>query len=134
MSDIGNHAEDLLLTYLLTASSVTRPTAWFVSLHTGDPGEDGADNEVAAGTDADYIRKAVTFDDPIADTGQVLTNTAPTWTVNSGSSGYTVSHIAIFDAVSGGNCLYKGEMLVSKTLAASEVLTFTAGDIVAKLN
>jgi len=131
---LGNHAEDLLLTYLLTISSSTRPTAWFVSLHTADPGDDGANNEVAVGTDADYVRKAATFDDPVVDSGQVLSSNAPSWTVNSGSSGYTVTHICIFDAVTAGNCLFSGQLLVSKPLIANGVLTFTAGDIVATLD
>lgn len=133
MSALANHAEDLLLTYLLTLSAATRPTAWYVELHFGDPGEDGTSNPVTATEDADYVRKAVTFADPVAGSGQCLSNNAPSWTVGAGT-GYTLTHISIWDALSGGNCLYKGSLLVSVPLVETDVQTFTAGYIVATLD
>ena len=63
MSCLSDYAENLVLTWLLTATAATRPSAWYVALHTGDPGETGASNEVVVGTDADYVRKAITFAD-----------------------------------------------------------------------
>ena len=132
MSGLTNHAEDLLLTWMFTATAATRPTAWYAALHTGDPGEAGSANEVLVGTDADYVRKSITFDDPTS--GQSPSLGAATWTVDAGSGGYTVTHLSIWDASTSGNCLIKGALPVSRSLAASQVLTFAIGDIIAALD
>ena len=134
MSALTNYAEDLLLTWLFTASSATRPSAWYVALHTGDPGETGASSEVVVGTDADYVRDSITFDDPVASSGQVLSDAAVSWTVDSASAGYTVTHVSIWDAVTAGNCLMKGALPVPRALTANQVLTFSIGDIIAALD
>lgn len=132
MSGISNYAENLLLTWLFTTDPATRPTGWHVSLHTADPGETGSSAEVTVGTDASYARKSITFD--TAASGAIPSDAAVTWTVNAGSAGYTVSHIAIWDAATSGNCLMKGPLPVARALSASQVLTFSAGDIVATLD
>ncbi len=134
MSALTNHAEDLLLTWLFTTSSATRPNAWYVALHTADPGETGASSEVVVGTDADYVRDSITFDDPVASSGQVLSDVAVSWTVDSASAGYTVTHISIWDAATAGNCLMKGALPVPRALTANQVLTFSIGDIIAALD
>jgi hypothetical protein len=134
MSGLTNYGEDLLVTWMFTTSAATRPTAWFVALHTGDPGETGASSEVTVGTDADYVRKAITFADPVASSGQILSDAQVSWTVAAGSSGYTVTHASIWDAVTGGNCLMKGQLPVQRVLAANGVLTFAVGEVVAAMD
>ncbi|HBA73476.1 MAG TPA: hypothetical protein DCZ63_15175 [Geobacter sp.] len=134
MSGLTNHAEDLLITFLLTTTAVTRPTAWFVELHDGDPGETGADNKITIADDADYVRKAVTFANPVAGSGQCLNDAQVTWTVASDSPGYQVSHASIWDAVTAGNCLFKGRLQASRTFAANDVQSFNVGEIVGALD
>lgn len=134
MSGLTNYAEDLLLKWAFTTSSATRPTEWHVALHTSDPTETGAVAEVVVGTDANYTRKSITFNAPVASSGQALSAGSVTWTVHSGSAGYTVTHISIWDASTSGNCLIKGALPVPRALAASQVLTFSTGDIIAALN
>ena len=52
-------ASEQLLKWLFTGDTLgTRPTSWYVSLHTGDPTADGSANEV---TDANYARQSATF-------------------------------------------------------------------------
>jgi hypothetical protein len=127
-----NFGEDLLLKWAFTDSAVTRPTTWFVALHEGDPGETGVDNEVVVGTDADYVRKAVTFADPVD--GQALSDSAVSWTVEAGSAGYTVTHGSIWDAATDGNCLIKGQLPVARALVAGGILTFNVGEVIAALD
>lgn len=134
MAALTNYAEELLLTWMLTASSATRPTAWYVSLHLSDPGETGAAGEVTTGEDADYVRKSITFADPVSASGQVVSTGAVTWTVNGASAGYTVSHLMISDALTAGNPLVKGALPVPVALVAGQVLTFSIGDIIAALD
>lgn len=132
---LTNTAEDILVTWLLTdAPAPTRPTAWYAALHTADPGEAGTASEVLVGTDADYVRKSVTFADPVTDSGQVLSEGAVTWTVDTASAGYTVTHLSIWTASTSGTCLISGALPVPRALAANQVLTFSIGDIIAALN
>lgn len=132
MTAFTNYAEDLLLDWAFTTDSVTRPTAWYVALHTADPGETGATAEVVVGTDADYVRKSVTFASAVS--GQSLSSGAVSWTANAGASTYVVTHVSIWDASTAGNCLMKGELLVPVTQNASDTFTIPIGDLVAALD
>jgi hypothetical protein len=130
MGNFTNFGKDLVASWLFDTAAVTRPTAWFVALHTGDPGATGASNEVLVATDADYIRKAVTFAAVSAGTGQCLSDGAVSWTVNGASAGYTVTWASIWDAATVGNCIIKGQLPVARVLAAGGVLTFAIGEVI----
>lgn len=124
---LSNHAEDLALTWLFTDSSVTRPTAWYVGLHTDNPGETGANNEVDTDDDADYVRKSVTFADPSS--GVSVSEADVSWTVNSASSGYTVRYASLWDAATSGNCLGYGQLYSEHAMEADGIMAFAAGDL-----
>lgn len=134
MSSLANFAEDLLLTFLFTADAIsTRPTGWYLAIHTDDPGETGANNELTGGADfPSYARQAITFPTPVADAGQVPSSNSPSFTCD--GTGFTATHVSIWDAASGGNCLIKGQMLASRTIGPAGVLVFNAGDIVATID
>lgn len=128
---LSNYAENEMLDWAFTDSSVTRPTAWYASLHTDDPGETGA-NEVVVGTDADYVRKACTFSDAVS--GANANEAAITWTVDSASAGYTIRYVCIWDALTTGNCLAVGALYSPHTVAANSVVSFAIGDLVVSLD
>jgi len=128
---LSNYAENATLTWLMTDTSVTRPTAWYAALHTGDPGETGA-NEVVVGTDADYVRKSATFTDPT--TGSCSNEAGISWTVDGASAGYTITHVSIWDSLTTGNCLAIGALYSSHTVAANSVVSFAIGDLVVALD
>jgi hypothetical protein len=91
---LTNTFETTVLTWLLTASSATRPTSWYIGLFTAIPNEAGGGTEVSGTA---YVRKAVTF----TVTGDTASNNAAVeWPVAGGSWG-TITSIAIFDAVTG---------------------------------
>ena len=58
MAALSDVSEVLLLNYLMTATSVTRPTAWYVALYTGAPSDSGGGTEVSG---SGYERKPVTW-------------------------------------------------------------------------
>lgn len=129
---LTNYGETAALIWLLTGTAVDRPTGPFtIALHTGDPGEDGTANEVVVGEDADYARKTITFADSILGSGQALSSNSPAWTIGAGT-GFTLTHISIWE--SGGDCICKGSLLVSKPLVAAAVHVFNIGDVVAVLD
>tara|TARA_R110000782_G_scaffold227551_1_gene314282 strand:- start:283 stop:663 length:381 start_codon:yes stop_codon:yes gene_type:complete len=114
--------ETRVLTWVFTASSATRPTAWFVALYTAAPNDAGGGTEVSG---AGYVRKAATF----TVSGDTASNSGaieyPTATGNYG----TVSHVGIFDASSGGNLIAYAALTVSKTISTGDVLRIPAGDL-----
>lgn len=137
MSALTNYAEELLLKWLLTAdapAAAARPTIWYVALHDGDPGEVGSSNELDGTGFALYARDSVTFADPVVDSGQILSNSQVTWTLAGGDTGVTVTHASVWDALSGGNCLLKGELTAQRVLSGGDAITFEIGEIIATLD
>ncbi|RKZ95465.1 MAG: hypothetical protein DRQ40_03575 [Gammaproteobacteria bacterium] len=128
----SNAIEDDTLAYWLTVDTmtITRPTTWFLALYKTDPMDDNSGIEISVADDTAYARQAIAFDPPITDSGLVFNNadiTYPATVLAVGS--YTMTHFAIFDAVTAGNMLYHGTFGVSKTINGGETITFAAGGI-----
>ncbi len=47
MSSFSDYTENLVLNYVFTTNSVTRPTAWYVGLFTAAPSDSGGGTEVS---------------------------------------------------------------------------------------
>ena len=123
----SNTYETNVLTWTFTNSAVARPTAWYLGLFTAAPGEAGGGTEVSGGS---YVREAVTF----SVTGDTATNTAAVeWPVATASWG-TITHIAVYDASTGGNQIAYAALTNSKTIASGDVLRVPAGDLDITLN
>jgi hypothetical protein len=118
----SNTYETNVLTWTFTNSAVTRPTAWYLGLFTAAPGEAGGGTEVSGGA---YAREAVTF----SVSGDTATNTAaiefPVATANWG----TITHVAVFDASTGGTQIAYAALTTSKTISTGDVLRVPAGDL-----
>jgi hypothetical protein len=117
-----NDAETLVLQWLLTAGSATRPTAWYVGLFTAAPSDTGGGTEVSGNA---YVREAVTF----TVSGDLATNgSAIEWPTATGNWG-SITHIAVFDAATSGTMLLHGELATAKTISTGDVLRIPAGDL-----
>ena len=125
MAALSDYAEKLLLDYSMTTGSVTRPTAWYVALYTVAPSDSGGGTEVSGGG---YARQSVTFAAATSGAGTTSNTGDVSWTASGAAFG-TVVAIGIFDAVSGGNLLWHGNMTASKTIADGDTLEFSAGNI-----
>lgn len=99
----------------------TQPAAFYIKLHTADPGVAGA---TAAFGDA--TRKAATFSAAAAD-GTITTSADINWT-NVSAAG-TVSHVSFWDASSGGVFLGSDDLATPRTLAIGDNFTVLAGDV-----
>ena len=119
---LTNTFETRVLEWLLTTGSATRPTAWYLGLFTGAPGEAGGGTELSG--DA-YVREAVTF----TVSGDTATNNAAVeWPVATGNWG-TITHVAIFDALTSGNMIAYATLTASKTINTSDVISIPASDL-----
>lgn len=125
MAALSDHAEKLILDWLMTNGSATRPTAWYVALYTAAPSDAGGGTEVSG---SGYSRQSVTFDAATSGTGTTSNSGAVTFTAAGGSWG-TISHLGIHDASTGGNLLWHGSLLASKTIADGDTLEFAIGNI-----
>jgi hypothetical protein len=118
----SNNAENLLLNWVLTTGTVTRPTAWYVALFTSDPTDADTGTEVSGGS---YARTAVTF----SVTGNAATNTGgvefPAATANWG----TVSHIGVYDASTSGNLIFHSALTTAKAITDGDVFRIPTGDL-----
>lgn len=125
MAALSDHAENLLLNWLMTTGTATRPTNWYVALFTSAPNDAGGGTEVSGNG---YSRQSVSWD-TASGTGGTTANSGTVSFTASGSGFGTVTHIGIFDASSSGNLLWHGAMDTAKSVASGDVLQFAAGAI-----
>lgn len=125
MAALSDHAEKLLLDWMMTSGTATRPTAWFVALYTAAPSDAGGGTEVSG---AGYARQSVAFD-AAATPGGTTSNSADVSFTAAGGDYGTVTHLGIFDASSSGNLLWHGILTASKAVEDGDTITFSAGNI-----
>jgi len=123
MAALSDYAENLLLDWLMTSGSATRPTTIYVALYTSAPNDAGGGTEVSTGG---YARQTVTF---AAASGGTTSNSADVSFTAGGASFGTVTHIGLHDALTGGNLLWHGSLVTSKTVEDGDTLTFASGNI-----
>ena len=117
-----NDLETRVLQWAFTTGSPTRPTAWYIGLFTAAPSDTGGGTEVSGGS---YARQAVT----LTVSGNLATNgSAIEWPTASAGWG-TITHVAIFDALTTGNMLVYAALTTSKTISTGDVLRIPAGDL-----
>ena len=121
---ISNFLELELLDHVLKTGAYSVPTNIYVALSTTDPLDTGAG--ISEPSDG-YAR--VVMDSWDAATARATENTSQiTFAQASGDWG-TISHWAIYDAITGGNFLAHGDFSVSKTCPIGTNLYIAAGDI-----
>ena len=125
MAALSDYAEKLLLDFLMTTGTATRPTNWYVALYTAAPNDAGGGTEVSAGG---YARQSVSFNAASSPGGTTSNSGEVSFTASGGDYG-TVTHMGIFDASTSGNLLWHGALTASKTVADGDTLTFAVGNI-----
>lgn len=125
MSALSDHAENLILNFLMTSGTATRPTAWYVSLYTVAPSDAGGGTEVSGNG---YSRQTVAWDTATGTGGTTDNTGSVSFTATGGNFG-TIVAIGIHDASSGGNLLWHGALSTNKTVNDGDTLEFAAGAI-----
>ena len=121
---ISDALENKLLDHVLKTTPFTVPTNIYVALSTTDPLDTGAG--ISEPSDG-YAR--VVMDSWDAAASRATQNTSQiTFAQASGDWG-TITHWAIFDAITGGNFLAHGDFSASKTCPIGTNLYIAAGDI-----
>ena len=127
MADFTDNGALISLQWVLGEGTPTRPSTFWIKLHTGDPGKDAANNAATETT-----RQQVTFDPAanILTDGRAQVATAATVTWTSVAATETYSHISIWDASTAGNPIFKGAMTASKAVTAGSDFIFPAGETI----
>ena len=122
MAAASNYTENLALKFLLTNTTATRPTAWYVALFTTNPTDAGSGTEVSG---TNYARTAVTF----TVTDDTATNSAAVTFAAAGSNWGTVSHIGVYDASTAGNLLFHGSVTTAKQIDSGDTFTISTSNL-----
>jgi hypothetical protein len=125
MTNLTDYSEKLLLDWMMTDGSATRPTAWFLALFSAAPGDSGGGTELAGNG---YSRQEIAFAAAGTPGGQT-SNTALVRFEPSGAEWGTITHFAIFTASSGGNMLWHGALTAERTVADGVPVEFAIGSI-----
>lgn len=131
----SNFLELELLDHVLGNAAYSAPATVYISLHTADPGEAGAAAEASG---VNYARLAVTNNAtnwPAASGGSKSNGTLLTFATPGAGGWGLITHFAIWDAVSAGNCLFvSNAMAIPKTINENDVVTFGIGAITVTAN
>lgn len=109
-----------ILDALCRNTSWTQPPAFWVKLHTGDPGSAGSS---AAATNT--TRQQGTFS--AASAGAITNSSALTWT--SVSTTETYSHVSFWSSSSSGNFLGSDSLETARGVQAGDNFTIAIGDL-----
>ena len=134
MSSFGNYLENELLDHVWGAAAYTAPATLYLALSTADPLDDGSGlNEPSGGS---YARLAVANNLTTwpAATGGSKSNGVDMTFVTATASWGVISHMAIFDAVTGGNMLAHAALTSSKTIDNGDTVIFEAGNLTITLD
>jgi hypothetical protein len=114
---ISNYLENLILDKVFNNSDFTITTL-YVSLHTGDPGETGA-NELAG-----YTRQLGSFS--TASGGAILNDTDLTF---ASLPECTITYTGVWDDVAAGNFLWGGPTTTEKEYGSLDTAIIYAGNL-----
>jgi hypothetical protein len=112
---ISNYGELALLNAVRGVSFAAAGS--YLKLHTGDAGEDGTANPAA-----NTSRQSVTFG--AAASGAMASTSTPTWTNVPNTETY--SHWSLWDASTGGNCLWTGAFTSSASVVSGDTFQITS--------
>ena len=130
MSSFSDYTESLVLTWLLTSGSATRPTAWYVALFTGAPSDTGGGTEITGNGYARVATGTIT----VSGTATTATNSAAIeFSAASGGDWGTITHAAIMDASTGGNMLAWAPLTTSRTINDGDVFRIPASSLTVTL-
>lgn len=129
MTAKSNYLEEEILDHILGkgARDFTSPAALYMAVSTADFTEDGSGGAEPAGANG-YARQSIAFNASGAD-GATENTAAVTFGPNTTSDWGTISHFAIFDALTLGNMLYYGALTASKAVTVDDSLEFAIGDV-----
>ena len=131
---MSTYAANAMLNLYLRGVAPAVPAAVYVSLHTGDPGNAGA-NEVTNVAWPAYAREHASQGGAIATgfaaaAGKASENLLELlYLAQNGAAPVTITHFGLWDAAAGGNLLIYGPLTANKTLNPTDECIIHSGDL-----
>lgn len=129
MGSFGDVLENELLDHVFGNESYSAPATLYFALSTADPGDDGS--TIAEPSGGSYARKDITNNStnfPAASAGAKANGVAITFVQATASWG-TITHVAVYDAPSGGNFLAWAALDESKAVGTGDTFSIPIGDL-----
>lgn len=122
-----NYFENQMLS-LMRGQSITAPSNVYLALFLSNPGDTGTQGTEISYTG--YARKPIVFSAPAeSGTGLMIDNYDEIIFAESNSNAGTVTHIGVYDALSGGNLLLYGQVDPSLVIQSGVTPVFRKGSI-----
>lgn len=122
-----NYLEEGVMDHVFGTGTFAKPAGLYLALFTAPPTDAGGGTEV--GTDGTgYERQVAQFDVTAGDPTRATTTAPIEYGVALEDWG-EITHVAVFDAESGGNMLAYAELDVSKTIGEGDVFRVPAQDL-----
>lgn len=134
MSSFGDYLENELLDHVFGNAAYAAPATLYMALSTTDPTDDGSGITEPVG--GSYARLAVANNAtnfPAASGGSKTNGTDFQFATATASWG-VVTHMAIFDQVTGGNMLAHAALSSSKTIDNGDTVIFEIGNLTITLD
>jgi hypothetical protein len=126
MSGLSDYAELAVINALLRNTALQVATT-YVALHSSDPTDAASSTEL---TDTGYARKSASWDAPSSGAGTTQNSADIDFNAIVDAGPFTITHVSIWDAVSGGNMLLSQSLAVSKSFSQNDVPRFPQGSLV----
>lgn len=127
MGSFSDYLENELLDHVFGNGSYTPPTNVFVALSTADPTDDGSGiAEPGAGA---YARVSTAGADWNTAVAGALDNANEITFPEATASWGTLTHFALFDALTGGNMLGHSSLTTSKAIGIGDTAKYAAGEL-----
>jgi hypothetical protein len=140
MSQMSDYLENKIIDLVFRGQAYTAPVV-YVGLYTAAPSDSGGGTEVS-GNGYARVKTAVGSTQALTDwkssqndslastgTGGNTTNTNAINFATPTATWGTVTHFALYDALTSGNELFWGPLTISKTINQSDTVTFPAGTL-----
>jgi len=123
MAEFTDFLEDKIIDHLLRNQSYSPPSAIYLALFTTPTSDAGGGTEVSGGS---YARQAVTL---AAASGGASSNSADITFPQATADWGTITHVALMDALTGGNMLMHTPLDASKTINNGDTFKINASDL-----
>lgn len=124
---LSTYLANRLLDHVIGKTDFDRPATVYLAAFTAAPGAGGGGTEAAWGG---YARVAIAGASIQAAAGGASTNVADiTFAASTGGAAQTVTHVATFDALAGGNMLEFFALDAAVTINPGDAFYIAAGDL-----
>ena len=128
----ANYWENEILDHIFDKGSYNAPANIYIGLSPADPGDDGSGLSEPSG--GSYARVSTSPSDWNAASAGVITNASRVTFATSTAVWGTVTHICLFDALSGGNLLGSGVLTAPAQVLNNNTCYFEINDIEVTIN